>query len=193
MAVFVPTPVKQLDGSRFQGTNCNCASDAMLVARATHGRRTPSSARIRRLTGDTVGGTNLRQVHDVNRREFGFVSVLKQPIDWALLMERARNDRGFVLQIYYKPLASTRFDCFRGNFKDNHSIYINSMNADGTLRGADPGADGRYKGCPKGYQNYPQSLLRKAAGMLDLSGLGTSSYRPLGEGRAYALLCPVGT
>jgi hypothetical protein len=190
---YVAPPVKQLDGSRFQGSNCNCASDAMLVARATHGAKRPSSARIRTLTRDQVGGTNLSQVHTVNVNVYGIKSVRKQPIDWAVLMEKARNGRGFVLQLTYKPIASTKYDCFRGRFKDNHSIWVNHMNANGTLHACDPGADGRYKGCPKGYQDYPQALLRKAAGMLDLSGLGTSSYRPLGEGRAYALLCPPGT
>ena len=182
--------VKQLDGSRFQGSNCNCASDAMLINRATRGAKRPSSATVRKLTGDTFGGTNLRQVHDVNRVHYGFRSVLQQPIAWDELMERARAGRGFILQLYYQPLRYTRFDCFRHNFGDNHSIWINHMNADGTLRGADPGADGRYRGCPSGYQNYPRALLKRAAGKLDLSGLGTSSYRPLGDGKAFALLSP---
>lgn len=182
--------VKQLDGSRFQGTNCNCASDAMLVRKATGGRKMPTASIIRKLTNDTFGGTNLRQVHDVNRAHYGLRSVLLQPTSWDDLMARARNGRYFILQLRYQPLRYTRFDCFRNNFGDNHSIFVIGMNADGTLRAADPGADGRYKGCPKGYQNYPQSLLKEAAGKLDLSGLGTSAYRPLGVGKAYALLGP---
>lgn len=182
--------VKQLDGSRYQGANCNCASDAMLINRATKGAKSPTSARIRTLTGDTSGGTNLTQVQTVNSRYFGITSYKKQPIDWDELMVRAKNGRGFILQVYYKRIAGTKYDCFRGRFKDNHSVWINHMNPDGTLRGADPGADGRYRGCPKGYQNYPRSLLKRAAGDLDLSGLGTSSYRPLGYGNAYVLLAP---
>lgn len=182
--------MKQLDGSRFQGTNCNCASDAMLINRATKGMKRPTASTVRKLTGDTFGGTNLRQVHDVNRVHYGIRSVLQQPTPWGELMDRARNGRGFVLQIRYQALRYTRFDCFRHNFGDNHSIWINHMNANGTLHGADPGADGRYRGCPSGYQNYPQALLKKAAGQLDLSGLGTATYRPLGFGKAYALLAP---
>ncbi len=182
--------VKQLDGSRFQGFNCNCASDAMLVRKASGGKHAPSSARIRQLTGDTSGGTNLRQVHNVNVGSYHIASVLQQPTGWDLLMKRAKNQRPFVLQIGYRSIAGTKFDCFRGRFKDNHSIFVIGMNANGTLRAADPGADGRYAGCPKGYQNYPQSVLKKAAGELDLSGLGTAAYRPLGFGKAYALLAP---
>lgn len=184
--------VKQLDGSRYQGSNCNCASDAMLIRRATHGVKRPSASTIRKLTHDTFGGTTLRQVQIVNSSDYGIKSYLKQPIDWDELMDKARNKRGFILQIGYQALRYTKYDCFRHNFGDNHSIWINHMNADGTLRGADPGADGRYKGCPTGYQNYPRALLKKAAGQLDLSGLGTKSYRPLGAGRAYALMAPVG-
>ena len=180
--------VKQLDGSTFQGSNCNCASDAMLIAVQSGGKYRPSSARVRRLTRDQAGGTNLRQVHDVNTNVFKIRTVLKQPISWADLMAKAKAGRPFILQVYYKPISPTKYDCFRRKFQDNHSIFVIGMNADGTLRAADPGADGRYKGCPKGYQNYPQSLLKKAAGMLDLTGLGTTHYRPLGDGKAYALM-----
>jgi hypothetical protein len=165
----------------------------MLVSRATRGVKHPTASTIRKLTGDTYGGTNLRQVHDVNRVHYGIESRIKQPIDWADLMDRARAGRGFILQLRYQALRYTRFDCFRHNFGDNHSIWINKMNLDGTLRGCDPGADGRYRGCPNGYQNYPRWLLKKAAGQLDLSGLNTAAYRPLGAGLAYALLAPVGT
>jgi hypothetical protein len=191
--VDIAPPVYQLDGSRFQGFNCNCASDAMLIARSTHGAQRPTSRRIRTLTGDTSGGTNLRQVHSVNKNHYHIGSVLWQPIPWDDLMDHARNDRGFILQMSYAPLANTVHDCFRHRFKDNHSIWINHMTRYGNLRGMDPGADGRYRGCPKGYQSYKPALLKKAAGMLDLSGLGTAANRPLGFGKAYALLAPKGT
>ena len=193
MAVFQPLPVYQLDGSRFQGSNCNCASDAMLISRGTHGRKHPTAATVRKLTGDTYGGTNLRQVNTVNHSDYGLESVPRQPIDWDELMDKARNGRGFILQLRYQPIRYTRYDCSRHNYGDNHSIYINKMNLDGTLRGCDPLADGRYGRCPRGYQNYPRALLKKAAGQLDLSGLNTAAYRPLGFGKAFALMAPAGS
>jgi hypothetical protein len=191
-APYRPPFVKQLDGSRFQSFNCNCASDAMLVRRVTRNAKKPSAATIRRLTGDIHGGTNLNQVHQVNKQDYHFESVLKQPIDWDELMDLAKAGRGFILQLRYARIAATKHDCFRRKFKDNHSIFVNGMAQDGHLVGGDPGADGRYSGCPKGWQHYSKRLLRLAAGELDLSGLGTAAYRPLGAGRAYALLVPKG-
>lgn len=185
--------VYQLDGSRFQGFNCGPSSDAVFVRRATHGSRRPSARGIRTRTGDTSGGVNLRQLHSVNVVDFHIRGVLYQPIDWDMLMDHARNDRGFILSIWYGVLQSTSHDCFRGKFKDNHDIFVNHLTRYGNLRYFDPGADGRYRGCPHGWQSIKPAVLRQAAGKLDLSGLGTEAYRPLGVGKAYALLVPKGT
>ena len=164
----------------------------MLISRGSHGTKHPTSATVRKLTGDTYGGTNLRQVNEVNHDHFGIDSRIKQPIDWDELMDKARAGRGFILQIRYQVLRYTKYDASRHNFGDNHSLWINKMNPDGTLRGCDPLADGRYRGCPRGYQDYPRLLLKKGAGQLDLSGLNTTAYRPLGYGKAYALMGPPG-
>jgi len=160
----------------------------MEVNRATRDRSRPSGATIRNLTGDTSGGTNLSQVQYVDIRYYGHTPRLFQPIAWTDILGLSQ-DRGFILQLGYGPIADSSHDCFRNRFRDNHSIWINNRDATGFI-GADPGADGRYPGCPSGYQHYSFSLLRAAAGKLDLSGLGTSAYRPLGAGKAYILLAP---
>lgn len=185
--VYVANFVKQLDGSAFQSANCMAASDAMMVNRVHHGQ-SPSAARIRTLSGDRSGGLNQIQVQGVDTRYFGFTPRNFQPIAWTDVLGLAQ-DRGFLLSIGYGPIRYTKYDCFRHRFADNHAIWVNHRTATG-FRAADPGADGRYTGCPTGYQTYPFSLLRQAAGALDLSGLGTSGSRPLGSGRAYILLAP---
>lgn len=188
MAPYVARFVKQLDGSAFQSANCMAASDAMEVNRATQNRYSPSAARIRYLSGDRSGGLNQIQVQGVDIRHYGFTPRNYQPIAWTDVLGLAQ-DRGFLLSIGYGPIRYTKYDCFRHRFGDNHAIWVNHRTATG-FRAADPGADGRYTGCPSGYQTYPFSLLRQAAGALDLSGLGTAGYRPLGTGKAFILLAP---
>ena len=178
----------QLDGTRYQGLNCMPWSNSKLVDRATQGRSKPSAPRIRSLANDYSGGLNMTQVQTVDTNYFGFTPRKFMPIAWTDLMGLTQ-DRAFLLSIGYGPIAGTKYDCFRGRFKDNHAIYVNSRLVSG-LDEADPGADGRYTGCPHGYQVLPFSLARQAAGALDLSGLGTSGYRPLGAGKAYVLLAP---
>lgn len=180
--------VGQLDGTKYQGFNCMPWSDSKLVDRATQGRNKPSAPRIRTLAGDYSGGLNMTQVQAVDTKYYGFTPRKFMPIAWTDLMALP-HERGFLLSIGYGPIAGTRYDCFRGRFKDNHAIYVQGRLVDG-LDEADPGADGRYTGCPHGYQKLPFSLARQAAGALDLSGLGTSGYRPLGAGKAYVLLAP---
>jgi hypothetical protein len=183
----------QLDGSKFQGTNCGPSADSVFIRRATHGSRRPSSRGIRARTGDTEGGTNLRQLHLVNTTDFGVRGVLYQPIAWDDLMDHFRAGRGALLDIWYGVLRVTSHDASRRRYSDNHRIYVNHLTKYGNLRYFDPLADGRYQGCPEGWQSIKPAVLKDAAGKLDLSGLGTGAYRPLGAGKAYALLIPKGT
>lgn len=182
----------QLDGSRYQSTNCGPSADSVFIRRATHGARRPSSRGIRARSGDTSGGTNLRQLHMVNVTDFGIRGVLFQPIAWDDLMDHFRAGRGALLDIWYGVLRPTTHDASRHRYSDNHRIYVNHLTRYGNLRYFDPLADGRYKGCPKGWQSIKPATLKSAAGKLDLSGLGTAAYRPLGDGKAYALLVPKG-
>lgn len=189
MAIYKPAyGVGQLDGSRWQGFNCMPWSDSKVVDRVTHGRQTPSAPRIRTLANDYSGGLNMTQVQTVDSRYYGFTPRKFMPIAWTDLMGLAQ-DRAYLLCVGYGPISNTRYDCFGGRFRDNHAVYVNSRMVNG-LDEADPGADGRRLGIPHGYQVLPFSLARQAAGALDLSGLGTSGYRPLGAGKAYVLLAP---
>lgn len=180
--------VKQLDGSAYQGANCMAAGDAMLVARATQNTKRPTGATIRRLTGDTYGGLNMSQVQDVDARYYGFTPRRFQPMAWTDVLALGQ-DRPFGICVGYGPIEDTSHDASRHRFRDNHFMFVPRRTSTGFKVG-DPLADGRYAGCPNGYQVYSFSLLRRAAGALDLSGLGTSAYRPLGDGKAYILLGP---
>lgn len=187
---FTPPNVEQLDGSAFQGVNCMCAAFATLVRRATKNQKRPTSKRIRELTHDRQGGCNMRQVRQVGIDYYDVRATLLQPIEWDKLMLFAKNGRGFLLSILYGPISGTKHDCFRNNFHDNHAVFVNGMAQDGHLIWGDPGADGRYRNCPKGFQHVSRKLAKRAAGQLDLQGLGAAGSQPLGHGLAYALLCP---
>lgn len=183
---YIAHPVKQLDGGPFASGNCVAASDAMLLDRSSAGAIRTTGSHIRALTGDVLGGLTLNQVAFVNRATYGIGGEYQHQFSWAQLPAASRN-RGFILLGYYGFLANTRYDCFKGGFFGNHAIWINGRNANGTWRGADPGADGRPDGhghVPLGYQDYPDALLRSFAGNLITS---TGPIHRLGLGFAQVL------
>lgn len=182
---MVDTVVHQLDGSTYAGLNCAAASDAMALYRASQGGIHVSGARVRALTGDTSGGLNLPQLVDVNDDDFSITTPQFNRLAWEDLDAYLAQGRGVVLLIRYNILANTKYDCFRHKFFGNHAIWIARKNTNGTYRGCDPGADGRYTGCPDGYQDYPAALLKLAA-----ANLIAAYNRPLGAGYAQVMFTP---
>lgn len=183
MSSCTAAEVPQLDGGPYQGGDCVAAADAMLIERSTCGAQHPTAKHIRFLTEDTSGGLLLDQVRYVNRAAYGIVSEQDNSFDITKL-PAAMEHRGGIVLFSYGPIAGTKYDCFRGNFHGNHGVWADSYNAvKRTYRIADPGADGRYPGCPKGYQDYPAALLRKAAGLLVADDAGNR----LGDGNVQVL------
>lgn len=180
--------VKQLDGCTYKagGFNCTTAAHAMWLYRASQGKIKTTSCAIRTKTGDKSGGTNLSQMEQISIALGITNGRVYRPTQWSTLTSIIGTKRyGSHLSISYRRLSGTKYDCFSGNFKGNHALYISGPGSvAGTWRVGDPGADDRRSGIPNGYQNIPISLLKSAAGDLDLGG------RKLGFGLAYAYATP---
>ena len=180
--------VKQLDGCTYVsgGQNCTCASEAMWLYRASQGKIHTSACAVRKLTNDKSAGTNLGQMEQVSINYGITAGRVYRPASWETIESvMASNRYGMILQISYRSISGTAYDCFSGRFKGNHAYFVSGKGAKaGTWRVGDPGADGRRSGIPNGYQDIPVSLLKRAAGYLDLGGT------TLGYGKAYAYVTP---
>jgi hypothetical protein len=171
--------------------NCMTHTAARAVMRNYEGKRPtgimgawpPTGYVIRRYTGDTVGGVNHGQVAKVLSSKYKVSLVLKYGFDFDDIADLLEETRGVMLSLWYEPILDSRF---RGSytFNTNHEIWLNGVDRDRRLFTyvIDPLADGRMSGLYKGPGSYPFSLLREAAGMLNVSSTG---YRALGFGKAY--------
>lgn len=170
-------------GKTMNGLNCTCATEAMWLYRASQGKLDISACLVRDLTNDCVGGTNLRQMEAVSTHYGITTGKVYQPVDFAFVADRVSTGRyGSHLNILYAPFVNTPYDRFFGRFTGNHDIYLsNRGSTPGTLRVGDPGA--------KAYHDIPISLLRTAAGRLDLGG-GETINSNNGVGKCYAYLTP---
>lgn len=186
--------VKQLDGCTYVsgGLNCNCASEAMWLYRASQGTISISSCDVRRRTSDRSGGTNLEQADAVSR-QFGITTGrIYKPIDFDSLWSLMQTGRyGAILQIDYSPIAPTPMDCFDNQFTGAHSIFLTRPADASHVVGGDPGADGRRSSIPKGFQTYPKELLRTAGGLLGpVDANGHTVAQRYGPGKVFAYLTP---
>lgn len=182
--------VKQLDGCSYcsGGLNCAAASGAMHFYRASQGKVAVSSCTVRRLTNDTVGGLNLRQIKAV-ADHYGLTGTLWLPGYFDKLRELVLTGRyGAIVQIGYSQIAGSDYDCFDGNFRGGHAVYV-SRGTSTYARYGDPGADGRRPTIPEGWQDIPWSLLERAASALPL-GNGYTLGQEYGSGRVFAFLTP---
>lgn len=180
----IARPVIQLDGSALGGSNCVPTSDAMNIDRSTAGKIRTTGAHVRALSGDFIGGCTLDEMRHVNRVLYNLNTDQRNAYLWDHLKD-ASQDQGFILLVCYDVISGSSHDCFRRAFRGNHAMWVNHWDAAKKMwYVADPGADGRYAGCPEGYQWYPDALLREAAGRLLISA--TTSAR-LGNGKAQVL------
>jgi hypothetical protein len=132
---------------------------------------------VRRLTGDTVGGTNLAQVDAALLKGWNVNLATTFRLPWADFVKAIDSGKGAILQGGYGPIADSRFDA-GGGFRGNHAVTV----LPGWLV-MDPLADGRRSGIYRYHgEAYPKSLLLDYAGKLDLG-----SYH-LGAGLVYASL-----
>lgn len=181
--------VRQLDGCvlcggrSMGGLNCTCATEAMWLYRASQGAISTTGCHVRDLTDDCSGGTNLRQMQTVSLKYGIDTGKLYQPTNFDQVVSWVSTGRyGSHLNISYAPFVGTPYDRFHGGFRGNHDLYLsNRGHTAGTLRVGDPGATG--------FADIPISLLRNAAGKLDLGG-GVTVNAEYGGGKAYAYVAP---
>ena len=187
--------IKQLDGSRYQGSNCTCASGAMCAYRHTHGRKVMSGATVRKYTYDTSGGTNLAQV-EASLNRLG-VNALYGPF-YGMAMSQfysllRTTNRGAIVQGASIGTYGTKWSA-SSTFKGNHAWYV--ATAKGWARNSagvyvpayllvyDPLADGRTaQPYPRTRSPFwlPRAYFEKFCRYLNIGG------RLLGSGKVYVM------
>lgn len=166
-----------LSGDHWGWVNCTAYAAAMAADFDTCGVKHPTGARVRAFTDEPIPGAspglNLRQVDDA-LRDLGVDLDTRYGISWDVLQRRIEAGQGAVLQLSTGPFLGTRYRSTATAI--GHAIFVPPG-----WGAMDPAADGRRMGIHR-YDGkpYPPSLLRKAAGALDLG------YRKVGIGFAYA-------
>ena len=178
-----PVFVKQLDGSRYAGLNCTCASGAMALDRWTIGAKKATGAYIRFQTGDTVGGTTLAQVRDAIHRVWGYELDVRYGLDWDVFSSRIESGQGAILQGWAGVTRGTKWQGSE-TFGGNHAWFVNDRDGD-NFHVYDPLADGRRPGIAKSPMRIPASVVREFAGRLNIAG-PEGGYDALGLGKVYA-------
>jgi hypothetical protein len=196
MACSDPVPVIQGDGSTFQWSNCTCASGAVGLDADTCGAHRTTGERVRELTGDTSGGTNLNEVDAALLRGWPDRDHLDVRLGIAFTDAIAMVDANqpCLVQGGYN-LASIGLSGSPG-FHGNHCMFWGDVKIARLPSGAidyaasealiwDPLWDGRRPGIPdRRFRWIPLATLRDFCGLLDLSTARASDL--LGAGRAYA-------
>jgi len=188
MTAYRPTFVKQLDGSQYQGLNCTCAAGAMALDRDTLGRKKSTGAAIRKLTGDTTGGTRQVQVANAIENAYGVHLDVETPILTTTALARLDRGEGMMLAGQSGATKGTKWQASE-TFTGNHQWYDNERRRNSQVSGGwehlifDPLADGRRAGIAKSPMWIPQAVVLDFAKRLDLDGHGTR----LGSGQFYAV------
>ena len=170
--VYRPPFIKQLDGTRCQGSNCNCASHAMAAIRHRKGHdpanahgwpATPKEIRSRIITVDNDwGGTSLGQNDLAVQHLYAVNMDVRYNVPWESFRSMIQSGRGAVVSIQYSVIHGTKFDAC-STFYGGHAVYVNERrSSDGAFLVGDPLADHRRAGIPQGPQWWPASLLRRA-------------------------------
>lgn len=182
--------IPQFDGTRYAGTNCGGASEAMRDVSQQKGIRPakgtpwqPTGWAIRNTTGDTSGGMNPYQTTQATRTRYGISTASPRIASKAGIIEKLKAGYAIDLLVSYGPIND--YKSGSPGFTGNHRIVIVGINTETKrLLSADPLYDGRRSGIPLGPQWIPQSVIFSAASRLDLGG-GTRLYSRYGYDDAY--------
>lgn len=183
--------VKQLDGSTYGSTNCTMAAGCSLTYRHTHGRIVRTGGQMRAYTGDTVGGTNLNQLHDALTR-LGLTGLLGpfRGLAMSTFYARLREGRGAVAQGSARATYGTKWRA-SFTFRGNHAWYVargrnwDASGRPGEVEVYDPLADGRKAGIATSPFWLPRSYFEKFCAYLAFGN------EILGFGKVYALLSQI--
>jgi hypothetical protein len=194
---YRPRPVFQLRrdpefprASKLGGANCNPSAAATLIDFATCGRKRPTGAAIRELTGDTEGGTWLGDVVRAVRRGYR-VDMDLNTGPFERVVRALEAGRGVSLCGSSIATLGTEFQASE-SFDGNHQIALTDIRRrpDGTreILVFDPLADGRRARIARSPMWVPARLIREFAGRLDLRSeqerRANKPREPLGIGRA---------
>ncbi len=178
---YLPRFQHQLrDDDPYGAYNCTAYAAAMAGDFDTCGSVVLTGERVRQLSDEPrpdpdSPGLNLRQI-DAALNRYGVDLETRYRLPWEDFVRKIEKGEGAVLQVYYGPIADSKYDA-GGGFRGNHAFFVPP--GWGVM---DSLADGRrsgiyeYSGDP-----YPKPLLREAAGKLIISGTTR-----LGDGYVYA-------
>lgn len=151
-----PDPTTTLDWA-----NCTMASGAMMLDFHTQGKVQKWGGELRKLSGDTSGGTNLDNLKTAWGK-LGYTFIDRRGYSWGQAMADLKNGRGLVLQGDYDVLLGGH-SC-QATFDGDHAIYANpEINSDGIVIG-DP-LCGKFKRIPVSVlKAYTEKLGRRVYG-----------------------------
>lgn len=151
-----PDPTTTLDW-----TNCTMSSGAMMLDFHTQGKVQKWGGELRKLSGDTSGGTNLDNLKTAWTK-LGYTFIDRRGSTWAQVLADLKNGRGVVLQGDYDVLLGSH-SC-QSSFDGDHAVYANpEINADGIVVG-DP-LCGAFKRIPVSVlKAYTEKLGRRVYG-----------------------------
>lgn len=177
--------------------DCQTFSASRLIIRANEGQKPvgvsapwpPTGEVVRNFTGDTVGGTNHSQMVDVAASRYRTTLDKHNGIPFDDFIDGIEETRGGSLSIWYRRIRNNVARRGSFTFYENHEVFIGGVDRDrGVFKNVvDPLADGRQTGLYHGPGDYSISLLRMAAGELNIAR-NPSDYQALGVGLCYALL-----
>ena len=185
-----------IDGLKLGWKSCTAYSMAMGIDAATAGKQRPSGSKVRKLTRDTSGGLNLRQVAEVAQEHFGVRVAVRtgwNTIAPGRAAQLARSGRGFILQGNTEALIGTPSQSTIGPC--NHAVWVNEVTGGtddkpGKALVYDPAADGRHRvgrDFSEGPRWWPwERVLAFAAGLRS----GDEAGPRLGPGKFYAGFVP---
>lgn len=122
MARYGSPPTPQMDGSTYQESNCTWAATNDHLDSATLGRVRPGPATLRRLSGDTSGGSTYTQNAEVAAR-YGVVLKPKQGLSRTQFRDLVAGGQRESVSIWCKI---TRYTTRRtGYFTGFHTVFAN--------------------------------------------------------------------
>lgn len=181
----------QIDGKCLGWLSCTAYAMAMLIDRATLGKKRPSGCAVRRYTGDTTGGLSLPQVSTVAELQFGVdidLYVGSNVIGYLPAYARLRAGRAFLAQGNTGPLVGTTYQSTAGGV--NHAVTVidgRDWDEDGRpdeVLVYDPAADGRHSWTDQGPTWWPRGIFERYCAAL--RPWGEADSRTLGSNRIYA-------
>ncbi len=178
--------------------DCQAHSASRMIMRSNEGKRPagttgvwpPTGRAIRFYTGDNSGGLTHSQVARVMRDRYKTPVTSYYRIAFPDILDALEETRPVSLSVWYRRIRDTASRRGSFTFSQNHEIFIGGVDRERDVftNVVDPLADGRQPGIFKGPGDYPISLLRVAAGELNVASGG--DYVPLGVGLAYANIGP---